>query len=243
MRQHRIFVEQPLREGIQVELHAAAARHVQQVLRLKPGQHISVFDGRGGEYDAQIAGARKQVVSVEVHSFRAVDVESPLRIHLGQGLARGDRMDQAIQKAVELGVGEVTPLGTERSVIKLKAERVGRRLEHWQSVAVHAAEQCGRTQVPTVHAPVELDRWLETVQADLKVFMEPTATNALIDISPSGSGVALLIGPEGGLTESELASASRAKFAGVRMGPRVLRTETATVVGLTALQTAWGDFR
>jgi 16S rRNA (uracil1498-N3)-methyltransferase len=241
MHQHRFFIDQPLSANSSIDLTADAARYIQQVLRLKVGQHINVFNGRGGEFDAVITGARKRLVSIDIGEHCAKEIESPLDIHLGQGMARSDRMDYAIQKAVELGAQQLTPIGTHRSVTKLQTERVGRRLKHWQSVATHAAEQCGRTRIPKINPPTGLEHWTKTVEADLKLCMDPTAQRSLKDIPLTGNRIALLIGPEGGLTDDELASAKSAGFIGTHFGPRILRTETATVVGLGAIQFAWGD--
>ena len=241
MRRHRIFVDQPLSENRTIELARDAAGYLQQVLRLKIGHHIRVFDGSGGEYDADIINVRKQAVSINVGKHFSDDVESPLNIHIGQGMTRGDRMDYAIQKAVELGAATVTPIHTERSVTKLQSERVARRVQHWQSVSIHAAEQCGRTRIPRIGSPSELAGWTKTVEADLRLCMNPTADTSLGDVAVAGHRIALLVGPEGGLTDDELRIATSAGFISTRFGPRILRAETATVVGLSAIQIAWGD--
>lgn len=241
MRRHRIFVDQALSEARELELQHDTARYIQQVLRLKAGQPVVVFDGNGGEYEAELVHVRKQSVRVRTHAHLLPRVESPLDVHVGQGLARGDRMDYAIQKAVELGARTVTPLSSERSVVKLTGERTARRLEHWRSVAVHAAEQCGRTRLAAVGEAATVTSWLEQIDADLKICLHPRAGQTIQTLTLKGHRVALLVGPEGGLTDAELERAVGAGFIPTRLGPRVLRAETATVVGITAVQLRWGD--
>ncbi len=166
--------------------------------------------------------------------------ESPLRTHLGQALSRGERMDWAIQKAVELGVSEITPLFTERCEVKLQGERADKRQAHWQQIAVSACEQCGRSSVPVIHPPMALHDWLSALQVDVRLVLHHRTEQDLQSL-PAPESAALLIGPEGGLSAGEIAQAEQAGFHAARFGPRVLRTETAPVVALTMLQHLWGD--
>ena len=170
----------------------------------------------------------------------AGQVESPLAIHLGQGLSRGERMDWAIQKATELGVTEITPIMSERCEVRLKDERADKRLAHWRQVAISACEQCGRSRVPVIHPPVLLSDWIKTTEADLKLVLHPVSEPLASHAKPSR--LAFLIGPEGGLTDNEIDLAQAAGYQPARLGPRVLRTETAPVVALAVAQQLWGDF-
>jgi 16S rRNA (uracil1498-N3)-methyltransferase len=182
----------------------------------------------------------KKTVSVELTEQLPGQPESPLQVHLGQGLSRGERMDWAIQKATELGVAQITPIVSERCEVRLKDERVDKRLAHWQQVASSACEQCGRSTLPIIHPPMLLADWLQQVQADLKLVLHPVAEPMLSHAKPSS--LAFLIGPEGGLSEAEVTQATGHGFQAARLGPRVLRTETAAVVALTVAQQLWGDF-
>ena len=237
----RIYHPTPLAGCREVRLAPAAARHVARVLRLRSGAPVLLFDGRGGEYAARIAGVQGPEVRVRIESHAETERESPLRIVLGQALARGERMDFAIQKAVELGAAAIQPLATARCVVRLKGERETRRREHWQAVAAGACEQCGRNTVPAVHAPIELGEWLARGQGQAGLVLDPLGGEALTALPPPAGELRLLIGPEGGLTEDELAAARKAGFRAVRLGPRVLRAETAPVAAIAALQVLWGD--
>jgi 16S rRNA (uracil1498-N3)-methyltransferase len=183
---------------------------------------VQLFDGSGREYQGELIEVGKKAVRVELREAFDGLAESPLRIHLGQGLSRGERMDWAIQKATELGATEITPIVSERCEVRLKDERADKRLAHWRQVAISACEQCGRSVLPVIHAPQELGAWLGAVEAPPR-------------------SLAFLIGPEGGLGEAEVAQAKAADFHAARLGPRVLRTETAPVVALAVAQQLWGD--
>lgn len=167
--------------------------------------------------------------------------ESPLQIHLGQSLARGEKMDWIIQKAVELGVTHITPLMTERCGLVLSADRLTKRLDHWQKIMINACEQCGRTVIPELYTPVNLVSWLETPAADLNLVLHHRATMAIKNLTQTPQTIKILIGPEGGLSDNEIIQATAAKFLGIRLGPRVLRTETAPIAVISALQYHWGD--
>lgn len=240
MRVSRIHVPGPLGAGTRV-LEGDAAHYLGRVLRLAPGAPVRLFDGSGQEWPGVIADVSKKSVTVELQAGEPGLAESPLQVHLGQAMSRGERMDWAIQKAVELGVDEITPLYTERCEVKLQGDRADKRQAHWQQIAVSACEQCGRSRVPRINAPVRLDEWLGSVAADLRLVLHHRTDMQLTDLTRPSS-LALLIGPEGGLTAQEIDQAQVAHFRACRFGPRVLRTETAPVVALSVVQQLWGDF-
>ncbi|ATJ81020.1 16S rRNA (uracil(1498)-N(3))-methyltransferase [Halomonas beimenensis] len=240
IRPPRIHVAAALTDGPDVVLPEGAARHVARVLRLGEGAPLVLFDGRGIEAEAVLveAGRKRVVARVEaVHEGRG---ESPLAVHLGQAISKGDRMDYAIQKAVELGVAEITPLYTEHGDVRLKGEREARKLAHWQAVAASACEQCGRATLPPVHPPLALADWLGGRGEALRLVLHP-GTPGVLDRQGETASAALLIGPEGGLSSAEVEAAIGADFAPLSLGPRILRTETAPVVALTLLQDRFGD--
>ena len=239
MRLSRFFIDAPLSLG-QHELPEAQAHYIGRVLRHAAGDAVQLFDGSGQEYLGELIDVGKKAVRVELREQLAGQAESPLRIHLGQGLSRGERMDWAIQKATELGVSEITPIVSERCEVRLKDERADKRLAHWRQVAISACEQCGRSVLPVIHAPITLAEWQAHVQAELKLVLHPVA--APLESHARPHNLAFLIGPEGGLSEAEVAQAKAAGFHAARLGPRVLRTETAPVVALAVAQQLWGDF-
>ncbi len=239
MRLSRFFIDAPLSLG-QHELPEAQAHYIGRVLRHAAGDAVQLFDGSGQEYLGELIDVGKKAVRVELREQLAGQAESPLRIHLGQGLSRGERMDWAIQKATELGVSEITPIVSERCEVRLKDERADKRLAHWRQVAISACEQCGRSVLPVIHAPVSLAEWQAHVQAELKLVLHPVA--APLESHTRPHSLAFLIGPEGGLSETEVEQAKAAGFHAARLGPRVLRTETAPVVALAVAQQLWGDF-
>lgn len=239
MRLSRFFIDAPLALG-QHELPEAQAHYIGRVLRLSAGHAVQLFDGSGTEYLGQLMEVGKKRVSVELVERQPGLAESPLRVHLGQGLSRGERMDWAIQKATELGVAEITPLLSERCEVRLNDERADKRLQHWRQIAISACEQCGRSVLPRIQAPVSLEDWLQRTEADLKLLLHPVAEP--LESHPKPGTLALLIGPEGGITDGEIESARARGFQPARLGPRVLRTETAPVVALSVAQHLWGDF-
>ena len=239
MRLSRFFIDAPLSLGSH-ELPEAQAHYISRVLRLNAGAAVQLFDGSGVEYLGEITEVGKKLVRVELCEQIAGQPESPLRIHLGQGLSRGERMDWAIQKATELGVSEITPIVSERCEVRLKDERADKRLAHWRQIAISACEQSGRSSVPMIHPPMALTDWLQQSSAELKLVLHPVAQALSSHNKPAS--LAFLIGPEGGLNDSEVTQAQAAGFLAARLGPRVLRTETAPVVALSIAQQLWGDF-
>ncbi len=239
----RFYCREALSPGAHVELPEPVARHAVRVLRLPPGAPMILFDGRGGEYSARIERIERDRVVAELAAWHDVERESSLSITLIQALQAGDKMDYTIQKAVELGVRSIVPVESRRSVLRLAGERAGKRVAHWQGVAASACEQCGRNQVPNV-APLEkLENWLaRPAHGTLRLMLAPDAEHLLAEIRPVGD-VQLLIGAEGGLDSQEILAARQAGFQAVRLGPRVLRTETAGLAALAAMQALWGDFR
>ncbi|AZC53766.1 16S rRNA (uracil(1498)-N(3))-methyltransferase [Pseudomonas chlororaphis] len=239
MRLSRFFIDAPLSLG-EHELPEAQAHYIGRVLRMAEGDALQLFDGSGNEFRGTLLEVGKKRVVVRLDESFAGQVESPLQIHLGQGLSRGERMDWAIQKATELGVNEITPIFSERCEVRLKDERADKRLAHWRQVAASACEQCGRSRVPVIHPPVLLAEWIKQTQADLKLVLHPVAEPLVSHAKPAT--LAFLIGPEGGLSDAEVNQAQATGFLPARLGPRVLRTETAPVVALAVAQQLWGDF-
>ena len=219
------------------------AHHVAHVLRLAAGDALTVFDGRGLEYPGVIERLNKSAVTLRVSEPSEVTRESPLRVTLAQGISSGERMDYTVQKAVELGITAIQPLAVERSVVRLSAERAAKRLAHWQAIAVAACEQSGRNYVPVVHPVTSFTSWIAEVPVDaLRLTLSPDASSMLRELDAPQGGVVLLVGPEGGLAPRELEVALAASFRPLRLGPRVLRTETAALAALAAMQAMWGDF-
>ncbi len=241
MRIPRIYQPGSLASGAVVELSDGAANHLTRVLRLPAGAALTLFNGEGGEYTATLHEVGKRSATATVGEFSAREVESPLAITLAQGIARGERMDYAIQKATELGVVRVVPVITERCNVRLSDERWEKKLQHWQAVAISACEQCGRNRIPVIEHPLLLQTWLAQDSNDLRLTLDPQAGGGIAAIAETPSQASLLVGPEGGLSEIELKSAQHAGYRGIQLGPRVLRTETAGITALAVLQARWGD--
>ncbi|HEV2268154.1 MAG TPA: 16S rRNA (uracil(1498)-N(3))-methyltransferase [Steroidobacteraceae bacterium] len=219
-----------------------AANHITRVLRLKPGDPLIVFDGRGGEYAASIEAFRKDAVIVAVGDHSATTRESPFTLTLAQGVSRGERMDWVVQKATELGVTRIVPVMTERTVVKLDVKQSERKVAHWRGIAVAACEQSGRDRIPDIASPLALHDFFHGADPQAtRLLLSPSGTQQVNDLQPKEGGIVVLIGPEGGLAESEQRAAVAAGFVAVRLGPRVLRTETAAVAALTLLQHQFGD--
>lgn len=243
MRNPRIFTDAPLNDGETVFLDDSAAHHVGKVLRMQSGQPLVLFNGDGANYPAELDEVGKKQVSARILARQESTCEPRLKIVLGQVISKGDRMDYAVQKSTELGVDTIVPLTSERCDVRLKGDREDKRIRHWQQVAISAAEQCGRATVPSVSALTSLDEWFDRSQrCDLRLVLHHRTEQALSTLTPPEQGIALLIGPEGGLSEAEIAAARNHGFLPSAMGPRVLRTETAPVAAITLCQWLWGDF-
>lgn len=242
MRLTRVYVEERLAPGAEIWAAGTAAHHITRVLRLEPGAALTVFDGLGGEYAARIAQLRKDRVLLSVAEHKPIERESPLAIVLVQGVSRGERMDLVVQKATELGVRRIVPVITERTVVRLDARQADSRVRHWRGIAIAACEQCGRNRLPEIAAPLPLAALLAQPSADaLRLVLSPAGTLRVRELQPGSAGVEVLIGPEGGLSESEHGAALAAAFAPLRLGPRILRTETAAIAALAALAQQCGD--
>jgi 16S rRNA (uracil1498-N3)-methyltransferase len=238
----RIRCDLRLGPGAQFTLPPEAAQHVGRALRLKAGDAIIVFDGRGGEYDATIQRIDKERVDVKVGAWRDVEAESPLNLGIVQGLPEADKMDWIIQKTVELGVAWVQPIVCERSVVRLSGERAARREAHWRRVAVAACEQSGRNRVPEIRPTIGFQSWVAVPATAPRWMLAPGATAIAAMPAPAGP-LELLVGPEGGLSERERDLALSQGCLPVGLGPRVLRAETAPLAALAAIHALWGDFR
>jgi len=239
----RFFCDAKLGPGALLQLPENAARHAARVLRLKAGDQVTLFNGDGHDYRAELLRVEREDVSVKIIEFTAAERESPLRVTLAQAIASGDRMDFTLQKSVELGVAAIQPLAAERSVVKLNGERADKRRQHWQNVVISACEQSGRAVVPPVAAPMPLLNWLGAPESfALKLMLSPTAELTLHDLPRPAGAICLLIGCEGGFAPPEVAAAEARGFIPVRLGARILRTETAAMAALAAMQTLWGDF-
>jgi 16S rRNA (uracil1498-N3)-methyltransferase len=241
MRIPRIYEPMPLGVGQTLALSEDGANHIGRVLRMQAGQTLELFNGDGQQYQTLITHVGKKSVEVNIESAQTVSVESPLAIHLGQVISRGDKMDFTIQKSVELGVTCITPLFSERCGVKLPADRLEKKREQWQKVVISACEQCGRNTVPMVRMPMELDDWLAEQTLELKLNLHPRAEYSISTLPVPEHGVRLLIGPEGGLSSDEIARTVTHDFKEMLLGPRVLRTETAALTVITALQCRFGD--
>jgi len=239
----RFYCPARLSPGSVLDLPETAAHHASRVLRLQPGDVVTLFNGDGQDYRAELLRIRKEGVSAKVSGLTAVNNEAPFRVTLAQAISAGDRMDFTLQKAVELGVHAIQPLAAERSVVKLSGERAEKRVQHWQNVVISACEQSGRAVVPEVASPMPLMQWLGNNSDErLNLMLSPTAESTLHDLQPENRPICLLIGCEGGFSPAEVRAAESAGYHPVRLGTRVLRTETAALAALSAMQTLWGDF-
>lgn len=240
MRLHRTYTPLPLEVGNEVDLDSRAAHRLGRVLRVRPGDRVVMFNGDGRDYTATVRSGTKSRVTVRIETSERIGNESSLRICLAQGIARGERMDYALQKAVELGVAAIQPLFCQRTEVKLSGTRLDKRLDHWRGVVTSACEQSGRAVLPVLEAPSKLDDWLSRPPAGLRLVLRPEGETGLSGLT-GDQRACLLIGPEGGLAPREIEAARSAGFTPVRLGPRVLRTETAGPAALAVLQALWGD--
>jgi len=240
MRTPRVYLDRPLQAGMTVELDERAARHVTQVLRLRAGDALVLFDGSGRDYPAELVAAHRGRTAAATREPGPEEPALVLEAHLWLGVSRGERMDFALQKAVELGVAGIQPLLCERTVVKLDPARRDKRLAHWQGVVVGACEQSGRRRLPRLAEPRTLAECLAKPPVT-GVLLDPTAERTLPELSRPKGPLTFLIGPEGGLSPAERDAARAAGFVGVRLGPRILRTETAPLAALAVAQALWGD--
>lgn len=237
----RFYIELPLVAGQSLDLPESVLRHV-QVLRLREGDTVTLFDGRGGEYPATLAALAKKSAQVVLGDLLPLERESTLQLKLVQAVSSGDRMDYTLQKAVELGVSVIQPVFSERSVVKLAGDRADKRMEHWRGVLLASCEQCGRNTIPQLLPLQPFGKWLAgDTTPGLRLMLSPQGSQRLRDL-PRNAAAALLAGPEGGLTAAEEAAALAAGWQPLKLGERILRTETAAVAAVAALQTVWGDF-
>ncbi len=245
MRIPRIHVPEPLQAGDVLQLPEQAGDHLARVLRLESGHPLILFNGDGAEYDARLATVARRAVTAGIVGRREVSRESPLALTLVQGVARGEKMDWILQKATELGVVRIVPVVTERTEVRLDEDRAGKRLAHWTSVVAAACEQCGRNTLPDVLAPQKLVHWcasLTPTDTAARFALIPEADAGPRDLGALPDGAILLVGPEGGLSDHDIAITRNAGFRGLRLGPRILRTETAGIAAIAALQAVAGDF-
>jgi 16S rRNA (uracil1498-N3)-methyltransferase len=241
MRIPRIYTAQSLVTGAQIDLDDGAARHLTSALRMTQGQTITLFNGRGGEYSAKLTQAKKGKASAEITGFLDANRESLLKLHLAIGISRGERMDWIVQKATELGINQITPLFTERCEVKLSGERLDKRVAHWQQVAISACEQSQRNSVPTINRPMAINQWIPDAESSLKLVLHHRTRQRLSEMANTDNSIGLLVGPEGGLSDNEIALAQSHQFQPLALGPRVLRTETAPLAAISIIQSVWGD--
>ncbi len=238
----RVYVDLDLEAGQDLSLPAPAVQHLIQVLRLRPGDGLILFNGQGMDFPAEVLSAHRHQLHVRLGEPGVPEPALPLHIHLGIGVSKGERMDFALQKAVELGVGAVTPLFAGRGVVRLDGERLARRQAHWQGVMIAACEQSGRRRLPQFHQALDLNTWIAR-RHPAPLLLDHRASRSLPSLPPPGPALTLLIGPEGGLAPAERERAYQAGFTGARLGPRILRAETAPLAALAIVQALWGDLK
>ncbi|ENU1227236.1 MULTISPECIES: 16S rRNA (uracil(1498)-N(3))-methyltransferase [Providencia] len=241
MRVPRIYHPEPLQIKTTISLGDDAANHVGRVLRMTAGQKLELFDGSNQIFSAEITEATKKNVFVHIENSQIDDRESPLDLHLGQVMSRGEKMEFTIQKSVELGVNTITPLLSERCGVRLDGERLEKKLLQWQKIAIAACEQCGRNRIPEIRPVQPLEAWCAENDGAFKVNLHPRATESINTLPTELKKVRLLIGPEGGLSADEIAMTANYQFTDILLGPRVLRTETTALTAITALQVRLGD--
>ena len=241
MRSYRVHSQSDLKVGQSAVLDERSSHHLARVLRVKVDDAVTVFNGDGYNYYSRISAVTKTHITVDISTKENPSNESPLSTHLGLAVSKGDRFEWAIKKATELGVSSISPILSQRVDVRLSPERWQKKQDHWQQIVISACEQSGRAVVPEVQLPQPLRSWVEVAEADHKFCLHPGLNNALPTTPPSS--VALLVGPEGGLSDDEVALASNYGFLGLNLGPRILRTETAPLVALSVIGTQWGDLR
>jgi 16S rRNA (uracil1498-N3)-methyltransferase len=237
----RFHVPQPLAAGQQLELPADVAHHI-NVVRMEPGDTLTLFNGDGGEYTAVLTEVQKKKAWAEIKVFDPREAELPFAVTLAQALPEGSKMDWIIEKAVELGVTGIQPLAARRCVVRLSAERAEKKLEHWNGIVVSASEQCGRNRLASVAAPLEFRDWIAQQDLHKRVILTPRASDSLADWArhQPAQALSIMVGPEGGFSDEEEAEALRHGALPLSIGPRVLRTETAALAAVSILSAAWG---
>lgn len=241
MRIPRIYHPQLLTEYEEIALSAEAAKHIGCVLRMNIGQALALFDGSNQVFNAKIVQVNKKSVQVRLGAGRVEDLESPLNLHLGQVLSRGEKIEFSIQKSIELGVNVITPLFSERCGVVLSSDRITKKIQQWKKIAIAACEQCGRNRIPEIRAVMPLEAWCAEQNGTLKLNLHPRARHSINTLPLSVDRLRLLIGPEGGLSANEIAMTTRRGFTDILLGRRVLRTETTALTAITALQVRFGD--
>ncbi|QTL39014.1 16S rRNA (uracil(1498)-N(3))-methyltransferase [Xenorhabdus budapestensis] len=241
MRIPRIYHPESLIVGTVINLSDDATNHVGRVLRMNSGQQLQLFDGSNQIFDTEITEASKKAVKVRILAGKLSNCESPLDLHLGQVMSRGEKMEFTIQKSVELGVNTITPLLSERCGVKLDAERLEKKLQQWRKIVISACEQCGRNQIPEIRPVMSLEAWCAENDSSLKLNLHPRASQSINTLPLPVKKVRLLIGPEGGLSDEEIEMTANHQFTDILLGPRVLRTETTALTAITALQVRFGD--
>ena len=237
----RIFQSESFEQGQIFTLTPEAGQHIGVVLRMLPGEKITIFCGDNREFQATITSVHKKKVTVIIDDIQVINRESQLDIHLAQAISKGDRMEWVIQKAVELGVKSITPLITARCVVRLDEERLEKKQQQWTAIAISACEQSGRNQLPIIHKATSINTYLENCNAAIKFILHPSAPLTFRKIQWDTNSIALLIGPEGGLNQNEIINAEQHLFKAISLGPRILRTETAAIAALSVLQAMCGD--
>lgn len=237
----RIFHSSPIIANSLVQLDDDAFNHVIRVLRMKQGENVILFDGSNHVFPAVITEVTKKSATVQTGAAQSDNRESPLNLHLGQVISRGEKMEFTIQKSVELGVNAITPLFSERCGVKLEGERLEKKLQQWQKIVISACEQCGRNQIPVINTAMTLEKWCASLDDSLKLNLHPRAEKGVNGLQLTSPNIHLLIGPEGGLSDDEIAMTAKYGFTDILLGPRVLRTETAALTVITALQVRFGD--
>lgn len=237
----RIYLPQPLEVGMKLSLSPAATNHVVRVLRMKLGEVLQVFDGQGQEFQAKLVEMTRRSAEILLETPLVNTSESPLYLHLGQAISRGERMDYSLQKSTELGVKKITPLFSDYVNVSLNKDRLDSRMEHWRGVIISACEQSGRSSIPELAQPMKLAQWLQQSQEELKIMLEPTADQPLALTGYSPRNLALLVGAEGGFSSAEIELAKQQGFLALSFGPRILRTETAAPAAIAVMQYLWGD--
>ena len=241
MRTIRIYEPGPYEQGETFELSSAASQHVGVVLRMQPGDALTLFCGDNREFSATIMAVNKKKVTVTIQDIQFVNRESPRAIHLGQAISKGERMELVIQKAVELGVSSITPLLTTHCVVRLDAARLAKKQAQWQAIAIAACEQSGRNHLPIIHPACSLEDFVRQCIAATKVVLHPNTAKSWREYTFPDGDIALLIGPEGGLSDDEVSLAIATQFQPLCLGPRILRTETAAIAALSLIQAISGD--